>query len=45
MNKFNITWVAGGIQHHTVVEAFTKEEAISKFYEMASDRAIIVSVT
>lgn len=41
MKAFDITWIADGIYHHTRIEAETEEEAKRKFYNMASNRAII----
>lgn len=41
MKTFDITWIAGGTYHHIKIEADTKDEAIKKFYNMASDRAIV----
>lgn len=43
MKIFDITWIAGGIYYHTRIEAETEEEATCKFYDMASNRAIVTN--
>lgn len=43
MKTFYITWIAGGIYHHFIIEAESKEEAKHKFYNMASDRALVTN--
>lgn len=43
MKIFDITWIAGGIYHHAKIEAETEEEAVKKFYNISSNRAIVTN--
>lgn len=42
MKTFDVMWYARGGYSHTRVKAETQDEAIAKFYNMASSRVLVV---